>query len=362
MTDKSIFTFKKGSSCEPLYKQVADYLQGLIVSGTIPVGEQFPAELDLAKTLGVSRLTLRKSLSILLAQDLIIQIPHCGTFVAEQKKKPIRIGLLLLVSDNDFKGFYGNQIILHFCWIAEKHPDIQIVFLICHDCTKKEISERISKSNCDGYIVLYGSQFFAQVLDQPKFDSVPIVYINKFNKMVDGLRFNVALETDPLKSAVDYLVKCGHKKIAYISADVPVTHLQERNHSFLAHCPEEAIPVIKRSQLTWFEYAKAETIRLCRSSERPTAIITPGISFTSGVIQGLMECKMTVPEDISFMGFDHIGEVYPILSTVEQPLKKMTDKALSLISDTVRGKVYRNHTFTYETELFDRGSIKKIEQ
>lgn len=354
------FSFQKQTSEEPVYKQVADYLHDLILSGTLEKGMQLPSEVDLAEMLKVSRLTLRKSFSILISRELIIQIPHCGTFVAEQKKKHLRIGLLYSMRDSDKKNTYGSQILLAFCQMMNRYAGTEIVFLDCFGYSDEEIAEKIARSNCDGYIVAFGASFFAKILDQPKYDMLPVVYINKHDDFTGGLRFNVSLEHDPFKEVMEHLMVCGHKKIAYISVSSPIGHIPERNQSFLRHCPEDAVCVLKEPDDSWFEYAKKETIKLCRSSERPSVIVTSGTLFTAGVLHGLMESKLTVPEDISLVGFDYAGELYPNLSTVEQPLYDMADKAVSLIFDTIRGKVYRNHTILFDSVFKDRGSIKKL--
>ena len=107
---KQEFIFQKQNNTDPLYKQVADYLHGLISSDVLKSGEQLPSEVDLAETLQVSRLTLRKSLSILRSRDLIVQKPHCGTFIAEQKPKHLRIGLLYQMSVGKHVSGYRNRV------------------------------------------------------------------------------------------------------------------------------------------------------------------------------------------------------------------------------------------------------------
>lgn len=357
---KALFSFQKQTANGPLYKQVANYLHELILSGSLKKGEQLPSEVDLAEMLHVSRLTLRKSLSILISRELITQIPHCGTFVAEQKEKHIRLGLLYAMKASGQTTSYGSQILIFLCQMMSRYPGIEIVFLNSSGNSREEIAEQIARSNCDGYIIPFGSSTFSEILDQPKYDTLPIVYINKHDKFTGGLRFNVTLEQDPLKDAVGYLRACGHERIAYISIASSIGHINERNQSFLNHCPEEAIPVIKETDLTWFEYAKQETVKLCKTADPPSVIMTSGAIFTAGALHGLMESKLTVPGDISLVGFDNAGELYPNLSTIEQPLYNMAEKAVTLIADTIRGKVYRNHTFLFHSVFKDRGSIKNI--
>ena len=66
------FKFETNNSGEPLYKQAADYLSGLIRNGHLKPGEMLPSEIKLAEQLKISRLTLRKSLSILQSAVLVL--------------------------------------------------------------------------------------------------------------------------------------------------------------------------------------------------------------------------------------------------------------------------------------------------
>ena len=65
------------------YRQVADQLRVLIVTGQIRPGERLPAEASLAKMFGVSRGTVREALRVLSAQALVetSRGPAGGSFV-----------------------------------------------------------------------------------------------------------------------------------------------------------------------------------------------------------------------------------------------------------------------------------------
>lgn len=69
----------------PLYRQVADWMRENINAQQWKKNQQLPAEEDLAKQLEVSRGTLRKAISLLIKEGLLIQIQGKGTFVAAPK-------------------------------------------------------------------------------------------------------------------------------------------------------------------------------------------------------------------------------------------------------------------------------------
>lgn len=66
------------------YQTVADSLRTLIDSGALGLESKLPGELELARTYGVSRNTVRHALSQLEASNLIRRQQGKGTFVAEQ--------------------------------------------------------------------------------------------------------------------------------------------------------------------------------------------------------------------------------------------------------------------------------------
>ena len=67
---------------EALYKRIAEHVRDLIEGGQLAPGDQLPAERDLARRLGVSRIPVREAMRTLAAQGLI-EIRHGqGTFVA----------------------------------------------------------------------------------------------------------------------------------------------------------------------------------------------------------------------------------------------------------------------------------------
>ncbi|WP_342512545.1 GntR family transcriptional regulator [Sporosarcina sp. FSL K6-1522] len=64
-----------------LYVQVIERLKQDIESGIFKENERFPSEFDLARTLGVSRATLREALRVLEEEKVIVRKHGVGTFV-----------------------------------------------------------------------------------------------------------------------------------------------------------------------------------------------------------------------------------------------------------------------------------------
>jgi GntR family transcriptional regulator len=69
---------------EPMYRQIAEELQGQIESGDLARGSQLPTELELREQFEASRNTVRDAIKWLTTRGLVETRPGQGTFVAER--------------------------------------------------------------------------------------------------------------------------------------------------------------------------------------------------------------------------------------------------------------------------------------
>jgi GntR family transcriptional regulator len=69
----------------PLYLQLQRLIQNLVSAGKLQSGEALPSERDLARQLGISRVTVRKAIAGLVDMGILIQHWGSGTFIAPAK-------------------------------------------------------------------------------------------------------------------------------------------------------------------------------------------------------------------------------------------------------------------------------------
>jgi GntR family transcriptional regulator len=70
------------SSAAPRYRQVADLLQSGIVSGALQAGQRVPSERSIAEQHGLSRMTARQAVELLVRRGVVYRRPGSGTYVA----------------------------------------------------------------------------------------------------------------------------------------------------------------------------------------------------------------------------------------------------------------------------------------
>ena len=71
----------------PLYRQVADKIREQIRSGGLKPGDALPTEVKLQQQFGVSRVTIRQAIKLLVEQDELYSVQGSGTYVREQRIK-----------------------------------------------------------------------------------------------------------------------------------------------------------------------------------------------------------------------------------------------------------------------------------
>ena len=95
----------------PAYQHLRRTLQHAIENGELEPQQALPGERDLAKLLDVSRVTVRKAISGLVTEGLLVQRQGAGTFVAERIVKSFSL-LTSFTNDLRARGLDPQSIVL----------------------------------------------------------------------------------------------------------------------------------------------------------------------------------------------------------------------------------------------------------
>lgn len=79
---------------QPVYLQLAEFLQERINSNVYSLGSKIPSERELTETFGISRMTVRKAIDVLIERGILVRVQGKGTFVTSPKlDSPLDNGL-----------------------------------------------------------------------------------------------------------------------------------------------------------------------------------------------------------------------------------------------------------------------------
>lgn len=78
----------EGAEQIPLYRQIADELRTSIQAGELPAHRPLPREVTLVRQYGAARETVRRAIALLREQGWVFTIPHRGSYVSPEERRP----------------------------------------------------------------------------------------------------------------------------------------------------------------------------------------------------------------------------------------------------------------------------------
>lgn len=173
--------------------------------------------------------------------------------------------------------------------------------------------------------------------------TVPAILVDR---ILPGSHFD-AVADDNLYGAqliTRYLLRLGHRDIAFLVGRPGISASYERFDGFAATMAAEGVVVrddlihraIHRQDLA---YEAAQ--QLMSLPRPPTAIICLSISQLLGVMAGLKNMGLRVPDDVSVISFDgfHPAEGwYPAITSLTQDIDRVSAEAAELLLRRIDGK------------------------
>lgn len=166
-------------------------------------------------------------------------------------------------------------------------------------------------------------------------------------------------------SAVGHLLSQGHRRIAYIRGPEGFTTSEARTagyHSALASfdipVDERIIKTGERVRATGYQATK----ELLAESTDITAVFAESDYIAAGVLAAVRESGLSVPDDISVIGFDDLSlaqETWPPLTTVHLPFDELGRAAARLVLSPPAPGSGRN-TPVFGTHLVIRESVRSL--
>lgn len=189
-----------------------------------------------------------------------------------------------------------------------------------------KIMELSRRSKTDGLLIISMPVNEEQV-DLLIRNKMPTVLIDSQHPKLD--RINVDDRCGG-KLVTDYLIGLGHKKIGFISSHLnnPL-QFSSTIYRYQGYCDAlkaADLPINPNYQEEGEhgrEEAKRMALEMLSKDDPPTAIFASSDSKAIGVLDAARELKLSVPEDLSVVGYDDIRDAeYVNLTTVHQPLFK----------------------------------------
>ncbi|MDX3077598.1 LacI family DNA-binding transcriptional regulator [Streptomyces sp. MI02-7b] len=167
------------------------------------------------------------------------------------------------------------------------------------------------------------------------------------------------------RMALAHLLAAGHRRIAYVSGPVHLQQVSDRRTGALAALAEAGLPAEALRELPTerLDVASGRDAghRLLGLPERPTAVFCANDLLALGVLQALYAAGVSVPGEISIVGYDDIefaaAAAVP-LTSVRQPAATMGAMAAGMLLEETdpAGREHRHRQVVLQPELVVRDS------
>lgn len=284
--------------------------------------------------------------------------PNLSAQRLASKRNNNAIGLVIPRYGDIFHSYYALQI-LQGIGIAVERMKMDLLLHITNEETFLNIS------SVEGVI-------FSDIIgNEEQVDGVieaglPCIIINYYTKdlpvsCISIDNFNAGVD------AAEYLIKLGHSRIATITGALKTQVAIDRLNGYLTALEKHGIEK-KKDYIKYGDFgresARILTKELIRMKVPPTAIFAASDEMAVGAIQVCLENGISVPGDISVIGFDDNPfalNYSPVpLTTIRQPLHKMATVAAQTLNQIIQKKIRVNKRIILSTELVERSSCASL--
>ncbi|WP_175987680.1 LacI family DNA-binding transcriptional regulator [Bacillus sp. Marseille-Q1617] len=219
----------------------------------------------------------------------------------------------------------------------------------------------LREKRVDGVIILAHNIDDKTILDSAR-EGFPIVVLDRSVQSDHVVQIEVDNEHGAFM-ATEHLIEKGSRDIAYVSGPYNSHDNELRFKGYQSALEKHGIEYRSKWKVSGGftrEGGYQATKMLIAQKDVPQAIFYANDEMAIGGLQALNEKKLSVPDDISIIGFDDIQlseYVSPPLTTMRQPKYEAGALAVHLIFQVLsKEKVDSNYKLT--TELIERKSVK----
>ena len=171
---------------------------------------------------------------------------------------------------------------------------------------------------------------------------IPIVRTSGFPDPLESVDLVTGPDHEAGAAVADYLLKLGHREIAYVHGAPRYRGRIERLYGLrevMERHPEAHFSDLRfEPELTF-----AETLKALRATGRdPTAFFCAHDGLAVTVVSELLRLGYRIPEDVSVVGFGDLSsatQISPQLTTVTLPGQQMGASCVRLLDDRLNGRI-----------------------
>ncbi len=319
-----------------------------IESGEYPAGEAVPSERQLGEELGLSRTTIRRAIDDLVQRGRLQRQPGRGTFVASSAAPAEGAGgaqrIVSVIIPTFSNPYYGEMV--NGIEKEARRYDLRVMVGQSDYSTASESSQLTQSAAdptvCGALVVPDSVEQASGGVKQFIGTGKPLVYIGRWPRAAacDGVCVDYRMAA---QQAVEHLIGLGHQRIAYVEGlpHLPGFSPYDGYADVLRDRKLAIKPELVRSYELPSEVAGQRCVAdLVSSGVKFTAIFARNDVTAMGVIQGLREAGLRVPQDVSVVSIANslwARSLDPPLTSVNPHPSAVGQLAMRMLGDRLDG-------------------------
>ncbi len=223
--------------------------------------------------------------------------------------------------------------------------------------------ETVTDHSTDGILLVLPSD---AVIDHLERSGLPYVLIHNQGDQLHNVPSVRITSWEGGFVATQYLIGLGHKRIAYIGKTSLARDAIERIAGYRAALHAGHLPLDPALECAG-DFQESDGYHATRSllalPDPPTAIFAGNDRQAAGVYRALHELGLTVPDDISVIGFDNLPYteiMNPALTTVHAPRLELGRTAATMLLRLINGETLEMTRVVLPTEFVKRQSCRAL--
>lgn len=326
---------------------------------------------DLAEHAGVSVMTVSRALSgngyvakatkdkVLAAADVLGYLPNLSAKVLKRTRTNV-LGMLV----TELRSPQIAQVVSAVSFATKRAGQDLFICLAAADPTDDSPAtiNHLLGGICDG-LLLALPKTSQGMLDRIEKSGVPAVLLD-YGKGGTHLAIVRGDNYGGACSATEHLLALGHRRIAFMAGTSFSGQSPERQRGYVDTLAEAGIAVdpgliVNGEFLRTPGYERACELLSLSPKKRPTAIFAANDEMALGVLDAARELGLSVPGDLSVVGFDDIpaaAYTQPGLTTVREAVQDIADAAVRTLMRQIETRLSSSERIEFRSELVVRGS------
>ena len=169
-----------------------------------------------------------------------------------------------------------------------------------------------------------------------------------------------------VRASVNYLCSIGHKRIGFMAgledSDVGKNRYAGYRSGLSQHGIKLNQKLVFKGDYSFESGAKGGDYFLSLKKP-PTAVVCANDAMAIAMIRQAVQRGLTVPDDLSIIGFDDIpvaSQISPSLTTMAAPIDQITEQACNMLISLINGEKPENRHIALPAHLVIRDSCASV--